>query len=188
MMISFDQMPDGMSLLEDFITADEECSLLEFADGSDWKTELRRRVIHFGARYDYGGRVGTPGSAPPIPDQISWLGDRVRMVNGMSRGSMAVIVNEYLPGQGIGAHIDHPDWGPTVCTLSLGWTVPMTFELDSERIDVELPVRALAILSGSSRSEWTHGIAARKSDRVQGSRVLRERRVSFTFRTIEVER
>jgi len=175
--------PDGLEVFEEFINEDKATDLLHFVGHQEWKTELTRRVIHYGARYDYGGRVGAPGSAPPIPQEIDWLVDRVRTIEGMGGGSMAVIVNEYLPGQGISAHIDHLGWGAVICTLSLGWNVPMTFENGDERLDVELPIRSLAVLTESARYEWTHAIAARKSDRVQGSRVLRSRRVSFTFRT-----
>jgi len=179
-------IPEGLRILEEVVTRDEEQSLIEFVDACDWQSDLVRRVIHFGVRYDYSGRVGQAGSAPPIPDQINWLVDRIRLIDGISQGSFAVIVNEYLPGQGISAHVDHLGWGPVVCSLSLLSRISMTFELEAERVDVELPARSLAVLAGPSRTEWNHSIASRKSDRVQGSRVQRERRVSFTFRTIGV--
>ena len=37
------------------------------------------------------------------------------------------IVNEYRPGQGIGMHADHRDFGPVVASLSLGEDWPMRF-------------------------------------------------------------
>ena len=60
----------------------------------------------------------------------------------------------------------------------------MRLSLKGRNIDVYLPPRSLLVLTGESRQLWKHGIAARKSDLVNGVRVKRERRVSLSFREI----
>ena len=98
-----------------------------------------------------------------------------------------VIVNEYLPGQGIAAHIDREHcFGEQIATVSLGSHCVMRFEnkrLD-QKIDVELQPRSLTMITGDARYKWTHSIPARKSDSLRGERVLRGRRLSLTFRTV----
>lgn len=45
-----------------------------------------------------------------------------------------------------------------------------------------LPRRSLLLLTGEARFAWTHGIAYRKTDRVDGVVQRRGTRVSLTFR------
>ncbi len=96
-----------------------------------------------------------------------------------------VIVNEYLPGQGIAMHTDHRGFGLTVCTISLGDDWEMDF---SENWDEKRPAllhrRSLVLLTGEARSVWQHGIAPRKSEPAKGGRRNRRRRLSLTFRTV----
>jgi alkylated DNA repair dioxygenase AlkB len=46
---------------------------------------------------------------------------------------------------------------------------------------------SLLVLSGEARFAWTHGIAARRFDVIDGVRTARARRVSLTFRTVVLE-
>ena len=46
----------GLVYKPDFITEEEETKLLACVDGAEWSTELRRRVQHYGWRYDYRQR------------------------------------------------------------------------------------------------------------------------------------
>lgn len=98
-----------------------------------------------------------------------------------------VIVNEYLPGQGIAAHVDcEPCFGPVIASLSLGAPIMMSFgnKRTREVIEADLAPRSLLVLSGLGRYEWTHSILARKTDMVDGATRQRARRVSLTFRTV----
>jgi alkylated DNA repair dioxygenase AlkB len=98
-----------------------------------------------------------------------------------------VIVNEYLPGQGIGAHVDCvPCFGPAVAAVSLGSACVMDFTSPdrSSAVPVCLQPGSLCVMTGPARYEWRHAIAARKSDPAPGGRILRGRRVSVTFRTV----
>lgn len=49
-----------------------------------------------------------------------------------------------------------------------------------------LPPRSLLLLSGEARYHWSHGIAKRTSDQVEGVVVSRRMRLSMTFRTVPV--
>lgn len=97
-----------------------------------------------------------------------------------------MIVNEYLPGQGIAAHVDCiPCFGPTILSLSLGAMTVMNFRgPHGERLERVLQPRSLLVLSGEARLAWAHGIASRKTDVIAGARIARSRRVSLTFRTV----
>ena len=109
----------------------------------------------------------TQGLFPKLPDQV--------------------IVNEYLPGQGIAPHVDcAPCFGDVIASLSLGSGCVMAFVHagTGETRSQYLASRSLMVLRGESRFDWTHGIAARKSDRVDGMAISRSRRVSLTFRTV----
>ena len=101
---------------------------------------------------------------------------------------MQCIVNEYRPGQGIGMHADHADFGPVVASLSLADDWPMQFRrrtvrpyardaLPGDEVAV-LPRRSVLVLAGPARSAFMHGI-----DRDAGRR-RRATRISATFRTL----
>ena len=105
-------------------------------------------------------------------------------------GSLPVqcIVNEYRPGQGIGMHADHRDFGPVVASLSLGADWPMRFRpratrpyaagaMPGDEVAV-LPRRSVLVLSGAARCTFMHGI-----DRTDSARETATR-VSATFRTL----
>lgn len=98
-----------------------------------------------------------------------------------------VIANEYLPGQGISAHVDcEPCFGAVIASVSLLSATEMQFRdlRTSEARAVILAPRSLLVLAGPARHDWTHAIPARRSDVIDGVRIARGRRVSLTFRTM----
>ncbi len=98
------------------------------------------------------------------------------------------IVNEYRPGQGIGMHADHQDFGPVVASLSLADDWPMRFRPRSVRPYARdgqpgdevavLPRRSVLVLAGAARSAWMHGIDRSDSARAAATRL------SATFRSL----
>ena len=48
--------PMGLEYHRDFLTASEEARLLTHIADSEWLTDLSRRVLHFGYKYDYTSR------------------------------------------------------------------------------------------------------------------------------------
>ncbi|MFD5813134.1 alpha-ketoglutarate-dependent dioxygenase AlkB [Streptomyces sp. NPDC127038] len=171
----------------------EACDEMLDGIGSEvWSTELRRRVQHYGHRYDYGRRsvtadARTAAAAPPLPPWALRQAERLVREGHMDRYPDQVIVNEYLPGQGISAHVDCvPCFGPVVAAISLGSACVMDFTPPGggERTGVRLAPGSLCVMTGPARYDWRHGIAARRSDPDGAGRVPRGRRVSVTFRTV----
>ncbi|PYB76915.1 alpha-ketoglutarate-dependent dioxygenase AlkB [Rhizobium wuzhouense] len=181
-------LPPGARVIPDWITPAEETALVAFLDEGAWSDELRRRVRHFGYRYDYRARIATPESRiGPLPEDVQGLGRRMVEDGIFARLPDQVIANEYLPGQGISAHVDcQPCFGDVIVSMSLLSPCEMQFGCvaTGERRAAILPPRSLLVLEGVARHDWTHAIPARRSDIIDGVRVMRGRRVSLTFRTM----
>lgn len=187
--------PMGLEYRPDFLVASQEDELLAYIDNSEWLTDLSRRVMHFGYKYDYTSRrLDETARIGPLPEWLAQLSNRVREAASEKAKQRLVpnqpfeqaIINEYLPGQGIAPHIDRDCFGPLVATVSLGSAVNMDFCCDStgdEHVQRLVP-RSLVLLYGDARFKWRHGIAKRHSDTWNGERTKRHRRVSITFRTI----
>ncbi|MFO0608588.1 MAG: alpha-ketoglutarate-dependent dioxygenase AlkB [Polyangiales bacterium] len=179
----------GLSLVPDWITAEDERVLLAEVDAAPWRDDLQRRVQHYGWRYDYKARrVDASMRLGPLPPWAARLAARLAEEGRDARAPDQVIVNEYAPGQGIARHVDCvPCFGPVVLSLTLGSGCVMDLQgPDGAKVPVALPPRGLLVLAGESRVRWSHAIAGRKSDVVGGAKVARGRRVSLTFRTVRV--
>jgi alkylated DNA repair dioxygenase AlkB len=177
----------GLICLPDWIDEALAVELSAAIDSADWDSSLRRRVQHYGHRYDYGRRtVSGDVPAPAMPEWARPVVDRLAAEGRMARPDQ-LIVNEYLPGQGISAHVDCvPCFGPVVASVSLGSACQMDFIHPGTglRIPVSLPPRGLCLMTGDARYTWRHAIAARRSDPGPHGRVPRARRVSLTLRTV----
>lgn len=184
----FDEDPQipGLMLVESFLT--DPAQLLESIDELPWMHDLSRRVQHFGWRYDYRARTVSPSAhLGPLPAFIEDLAQRLHREGLTKQIADQAIVNEYLPGQGIAAHIDcEPCFGPEITTISLGDAYPMRFSnvATAESVEIWLPVGSACVMSGPARYEWRHEIAKRKSDLLSGARKARKRRVSVTLRKV----
>ncbi len=178
----------GLTYLPDFINAEEEQELIACIDQEPWIHDLKRQVQHYGYRYDYKARMVTPDSyLGSLPEWVAAISDRLVRDNIFTKNPEQLIVNEYMPGQGISAHVDCvPCFGDTIAIISLGSSVMMRFCKEDERQEIYLKPRSLAVISGSARYDWTHAIPARKSDKVGGIKIPRARRISLTFRTVIV--
>ncbi|MFI5912094.1 alpha-ketoglutarate-dependent dioxygenase AlkB [Dactylosporangium sp. NPDC051541] len=186
---------DGLRYVGGYLADGEQEALLATIDGQPWREDLRRRVQHYGYRYDYTRkRVDADLFLGPLPEWAAALGRRLHDDGYAPAVPDQMIVNEYQPGQGIAAHVDCvPCFGGTVLSVSLGSACVLTMTLpardgqEARREDVLLEVGSLFVLSGAARYDWRHGIAARKGDRWDGVVVPRGRRVSLTFRTVLID-
>lgn len=108
-------LPSGIAHVPDFISPAEEAQLVGHLDFGGWSSELRRRVQHFGYRYDYKARRVTPEShLGPLPGWIAPLAQKLANDEHFADTPDQVIANEYLPGQGISKHVDcEPCSGPS---------------------------------------------------------------------------
>lgn len=178
----------GLQLIPNFVSAEQERELLATIDGSPWRDDLERRVQHYGWVYDYKRRaVDDSMFLGPLPSWALELAARLRDADYMAATADQLIVNEYVPGQGIAKHVDcKPCFGPVVASLSLGSATTMVLQRGRapEKLELRLPTRSLLVLADDARYLWSHMIPARQSDVVDGVRRARARRVSLTFRTV----
>jgi alkylated DNA repair dioxygenase AlkB len=112
----------GLRYIGGYIAEPDEARLLTVVDDAPWLSDLRRRVQHHGYRYDYKARKVDPSMyLGPLPDWAQSLAERIVSDGLMTASPDQLIVNEYLPGQGITPHVDCvPCFGPVVCSLTLG--------------------------------------------------------------------
>lgn len=177
----------GLTYLPDFISEEAETLLLQAIDRQSWLNDLKRRVQHYGYKYDYKTRsISADMALGPFPDWLNKFVCKYFPFKQFRENPDQVIVNEYKPGQGISAHIDCvPCFCDTVASLSLGASATMVFQrAGNTHQEIRLKPRSLLVLSGPARYDWAHAIPARKSDLVDKKRVPRERRVSLTFRKV----
>lgn len=178
----------GLQYVPDYISVSRETSLVGVIDAQPWLSELKRRVQHYGYQYDYKARGITQDlRIGAIPDWLAGLCDDLRMQCYFKQVPDQVIINEYLPRQGITPHIDCiPCFGESIASLSVGSPCVMEFThaKTGEKQQQLLEPRSLIVLSGESRYGWQHSIPQRKSDMWGGAKLIRGRRISLTFRTV----
>lgn len=182
----------GLCYLPSFLDQGGQRALLARIDAAPWRDDLKRRVQHYGYRYDYKAkRADASLYLGPLPGWLLEIAERLRREGHFHALPDQAIVNEYTPGQGIARHIDCvPCFGPVVASLSLG--SGCVFELlrpeEGSGHQLLLAPGSLVLLSAEARYAWQHRIPARKSDDWEGTRRPRGRRVSVTFRTVLLER
>ena len=185
-------MIGGLEYVENYINERQHDWALARIDEQQWLDDLKRRVQHYGFKYDYKARkVDRDMRIGELPEWLKRLSHQLHKDRYMPEVADQVIVNEYLPGQGISSHIDcEPCFEDTIVSLSLGSGCVMNFtnKFDkTKKIPVWLAPRSLVVLSGAARHDWLHGIVARKSDVWDGEKHERQRRVSLTFRKVIIE-
>jgi alkylated DNA repair dioxygenase AlkB len=178
----------GLTLIENFITKAQERELITqiYREEAPWNLSLKRRTQHYGYEYQYS-RGGTLKKIEEIPDfghiVLNQIIKEGLLVETEPESFNQLIINEYLPGQGIAAHIDSNIFGPLILSVSLGSQCTMVFQHKEkkDKIEVLLKPRTLLMMEGEARTLWTHMIPGRKKD--QG--ISRDTRVSLTFRTVD---
>jgi alkylated DNA repair dioxygenase AlkB len=178
----------GLAYIPGYIDPEAQQTLLNAIDAALWLSDLRRRVQHYGYRYDYTRKaIDDSLFLGPLPPWAASLAERLHTDGHIAAVPDQLIVNEYLPGQGIASHIDCvPCFGDTVLSLSLGGPCVMDLSHARERTVASLLLEpgSLLVLREAARYAWRHGIASRKTDHYAGRTITRRRRVSLTFRTV----
>lgn len=187
-----DYFINGLTYIPDFINQREHDFLLREIDKQPWLDDLKRRVQHYGYKYDYKfHRINHSMKIAELPSWLSLFAERLKLKGFFKETPDQVIINEYLPGQGITNHIDCPPcFSDTIASLSLGSQCVMNFtnkEDESEIIPYLLDVNSIVVLKEDSRYCWMHGIKHVKTDNYFGHKVKRERRVSLTFRKVVLD-
>ncbi len=178
----------GLTYLADYISPDTEQHFINTIDEYPWITDLKRRVQHYGFRYDYRARRIDPTMyLGALPDWVQPLAEKLHADEGSPVVPDQLIVNEYHPGQGIARHVDCiPCFGDVIISLSLGSACVMTFTQLKTKIEIPvlLEPRSLVVMTGEARYHWQHGIVPRTTDVYNGKTITRKRRLSLTFRSV----
>ncbi|GAB5588568.1 hypothetical protein Unana1_03468 [Umbelopsis nana] len=162
----------GLTVIENFVSPDEEATLVASCDGRLWSGLGIRKVLE---------ELG------PLPDFVQPVLARIA-VQGLSPPPNHLLVNEYEAGQGIMPHTDAPSiFGPVIMSLSLISACVMRFtNLDTgHSVDVLLPRRSMLVMTNEARYNYKHSISKDLVETLpDGTSIERSRRVSFTFRQI----
>lgn len=199
--------PSEAYYIPNFITTEEEEKLLQSvanAPKPKWTQLSNRRLQNWG---------GHPHAKGMVPEKIpQWLDSYLSKLGSMNifDGKIPnhVLVNEYLPGQGIMPHLDGPIFYPTISTITLGSHTVLDFykQLDDVEDSSAAPFssryvssfllerRSLVCFKEDMYSVYMHGIDDLKEDILKEKKILnldvsdeneirvRETRVSLTIR------
>lgn len=173
----------GLKYIAEYITIEQEDKLIKLIDNNPWINELKRRVQHYGYKYDYKSRaIDQSYYLGSLPEWLQVLCNILHRQGIFYETPDQVIINEYMPGQGIASHIDCvPCFSDTICSLSLSSSCVMKLTNDDKiKHFITLKPRSLLIFKNEARYKWKHGIVARKND----NKIARTRRISLTFRKV----
>lgn len=180
------QVP-GLFLYKDFITFEQEKALLDEIDSQIWMVDYARRLQYYGFRNELEDPYDLIKIPVSIPPKILQLSEEIVSKNLLDIQPDQVIINEYVPGEGIRPHKDRNYYENQICGINLGSSCVMRFirGKNLEVIDIEVPQRSMYIMQDDARKKWTHGIPPRKKDIINGEVHHRARRVSITYRKVK---
>lgn len=178
-----DGAPPGFAYLADFLSRDEEASLLGELASLDWDGAgvfrrrgqvVRRRELDFLQAYARNARTLAAGR--PLPAALASLRARIATRLAMEEAAFGqVIAALYRPGAGIDWHTDAAVFGAPICGVSLGGLCSL--QLRASRVgpiwSLAVDPRSLYVLEGAARWEWQHRIPP-----------LKETRFSVTLRAL----
>ncbi len=181
-------MLKDLTYLPDYLTNTAHDALWEVIHAQAWLGDLKRKVQHYGYKYDYKARrIDLAMKIGNLPTWADELAERLWQERIFAEKPDQLIINAYEAGQGIAAHVDcEPCFTDTVVSISLGSGCIMDFTHvgTKEKKSLLLEARSAVVLQGESRYDWQHGIASRKTDLYEGVRHERQKRVSLTFRKV----
>lgn len=182
------EQPPGLEYIRNFITAEKEKDLVKIIDEGEWCGDMKRRVQHYGWRYDYNARqIDLSMKIGLLPDWARELAELLFSKKLVAQLPDQVIVNEYKGNQGISKHCDSKGFADDIATISLleSWEMRFQHKASKEKANKLLEQRSVAIMRGEVRNDWTHEIPKRKKEPTStGKRKERNRRISLTFRKV----
>ncbi|RNA07706.1 alpha-ketoglutarate-dependent dioxygenase alkB -like protein [Brachionus plicatilis] len=180
-----EECPRTCYYIPDFITKDEEENLIQNVNSvpkPKWTCLKNRRLQNWG---------GIPGAKGMVPEQIpEWLKGPCKKIFDLGffkeKAPNHILINEYLPGQGIMPHSDGPLYFPTVSTISLGSHTFLDFykpiEEDNHEFDSSLEnryafslllePRSLVVLQDEMYTVLMHGIKEIDRDLVEEKKIF----------------
>ncbi|XP_052890457.1 alpha-ketoglutarate-dependent dioxygenase alkB homolog 6 [Anopheles moucheti] len=204
--------PPSIYYVPEFITKEEECSIMQAIAKTPkprWTQLSNRRLINYGGVPHPKGMI-----AEDIPAWLNHYVDRINQLNVYEEGIKAnhVLINEYLPGQGIMPHLDGPLFYPTITTISCGSHTVLEYydQIDGSVSDssgsivrhhtasILLEPRSLLVVKDDMYHKYLHSIAALEQDVIDdmvvnmskmsnlsvGAVLQRAKRISLTIRHV----
>jgi alkylated DNA repair dioxygenase AlkB len=176
-------LPDGLQYRAEFLSAEQERQLLQKIPTLDFKEArykeyaAKRRVVNYGAGYDFDTNEVT--AAPAIPDFLLPLRDALAAWIGIDVDAFVqALISEYRPGTPLGWHRDVPDY-ELIAGVSLESAARMRFRPYPPRADkregafaLQLEPRSAYVLARAARWQWQHSVSPTTA-----------LRYSITFRT-----
>lgn len=169
----------GLKLYLDFVSEEEEASILENIGVSQKKNTASRNDIR---RYGPSMPYKTGLVSKTIPDFLQSIADKIYTQNLIDKLPDSICINEYFPGQGIDAHIDNKQSGKIITILGLGSHTFLNFTFQKQRETVYFPARCLLQMKDEIREKWHHSITPLHFDIVNGEKLPRKVRYSVVFR------
>ncbi|KAJ8965761.1 hypothetical protein NQ314_003919 [Rhamnusium bicolor] len=160
-------VPPTVYYIPNFITKDEELYIIKnvySVPKPKWTSLSNRRL------QDYGGIPHEKGMIPEkIPNWLQIYMNRIDELNIFEgKKSNQILINEYLPGQGIMPHTDGPLFYPTVTTITCGSHTILEFMENNESrrkiCDLLLEQCSLVIIKDDMYSKYLHSISERHFD------------------------
>ncbi|KAH8595810.1 alkylated DNA repair protein-like protein alkB 6 [Bisporella sp. PMI_857] len=214
-------LPPTAFYIADFISAEEEHFLLQkiaTAPKPRWKQLSKRRLQTWPSDLNKNTLLESPlpqWLVEPIISRLTAISSSVDDDNHIFGNSPHgapnhVLVNEYLPGQGIMPHKDGPAYHPVVCTVSLGASLCLDiYGNNNDGLPEEKPrwkilqePRSLLISTGELYTDYLHGISQsmddvdlnpntvanwkllRSTEEITNGRLERRTRTSLTYRDV----
>ena len=181
-------IPPGLILHRDFITSSMEDELVREIDAQKWVVDYDRRLQYYGYRNELEKPYDLVEFPVPMPPLIKQLSEEIVDRNILVTQPDQVIINEYLPGQGIRPHKDRNYFENQICGINLGSGCILRFIKGKDVVDIEVPRRSLYVMQDEVRYKWKHGIPPRKKDIIEGTVQHRERRWSITYRKVKMNK
>jgi alkylated DNA repair protein alkB family protein 8 len=180
----------GLLVFRDFIDDSTEQELMDEIDAQIWVVDYDRRLQYYGFRNELESPYDLVEFPIPFPPHVRKLSESIVAQKILSIQPDQVIINEYLPGQGIRPHKDRNYFENQIGGVNLGSGCIMRFIKvnGGNVVDVEIPRRSLYVMQDEARYKWQHAIPPRKKDNVDGILQHRDRRLSITYRKVKPEK
>ena len=178
----------GLILYRNFLSNSMENELLNEIDSQKWVVDYDRRLQYYGYRNELEKPYDLVEFPVPMPPLIKQLSQEIVNRHILITQPDQVIINEYLPGQGIRPHKDRNYFENQICGINLGSGCIMRFIKGADVVDIEVPRRSLYVMQDEVRYKWKHAIPPRKKDIIDGNIQHRERRWSITYRKVKVNK
>lgn len=148
----------GLILVENLISEKMERALLaEIEKIPDWKSIAGRLAKHYGFRYEFKGGHVVQCQAFPKDSLLMVIRDVLEQKGYMKANQ--VTIGKYLRKHGITPHIDNSLFGPKIIGVNLGHPINIIFKREGYTpIVCDLPPRSMYVMTGESRTLWTHEI------------------------------